>query len=156
MNSTFIPTLAPITIGQNNTLETSSDDTFTIVYIITGITLLFICCFGMHHPCTRREIEKQILCCFGGCFLWIVFPFALVFSIIYYPIKFISDRTNIIWILFFPTSEIIVNAEPYNELANVVNIANVVIDIQEENQVIAHAVIEAPQIQLVAQNIPAA
>jgi hypothetical protein len=92
------------TLDQNTTSEISFDGNLTIVYIITNIMMLSICCF-----------------------------------IIYYPLKIILDKIMKIWIQLFPTSEIIVNAEPYNELANVI------IDIQE-----------APQIQVVTHIIQAA
>ena len=161
MNSTFIPTFTPIFISQNTTSDTPNDDSFTIVYIICGITLLFICCFSIHYPCSPTDIKKQILCCFGGGLLWIIIPFALVYSIIYYPLKFISDRIMIIWREMFPV--IIVNAEPYNEfanvveIANVVNVENIVIDIQDENQEEQIAeMVNQVEVQLIANIIPAA
>jgi len=100
------------TLVQNTTSEISFDGNLTIVYIITNIMLLSICCF-----------------------------------IIYYPLKIILNKIMKIWIQLFPTSEIIVNAEPYNELANVVNITDV-IEIQGD-EVIAEIVNNAHEIQLI-------
>ena len=100
------------TLDQNTTSEISFDGNLTIVYIITNIMMLSICCF-----------------------------------IIYYPLKIILDKIMKIWIQLFPTSEIIVNAEPYNELANVVNITDV-IEIQGD-EVIAEIVNNANEIQLI-------
>ncbi len=100
------------TLDQNTTSEISFDGNLTIVYIITNIMMLSICCF-----------------------------------IIYYPLKIMLDKIMKIWIQLFPTSEIIVNAEPYNELANVVNITDV-IEIQGDD-VIAEIVNNANEIQLI-------